>query len=109
MKTKKQHAGKERKLEAEKEGLGGEVKKVPSKKQEKENLLGGTTRAKASLSQMPVSAATPVFTIPLTCTNPPPASADIDQEQMAMDIEDVQKEMQKVQKKRSSIMSFFKV
>ena len=79
MKTKKQHAGKERKLEAEKEGLGGEVKKVPSKEQEKENLLGGTTRAKASLSKMPASAATPVFTIPLMDgTNPPPASANTD-------------------------------
>ena len=55
------------------------MKKVPSKKQVKENLLGGTTRAKAPLSQMPVSAATPVFTIPLMDgTNPPPASANTD-------------------------------
>ena len=83
-------------------------KKVPSKKQVKENLLGGTKRAKAPLSQVHVSAATPVFTTPLTySTNPPPASADIDQEQMAMDTEDVQKEMQKV-KKQSSTASFFK-
>ena len=84
------------------------MKKVPSKTQEKENLLGGTTKAKASLSKMPASAATPVFTTPLTYSiNPPLASADIDQEQMAMDTEDVQKEMQKV-KKQSSTASFFK-
>lgn len=92
--------------EEEKAALGAEAKKVPPKKQEKE-LLCGTTRGKASMSQMPASAAPPIFTIPLIPANQPPASANSDQEQMAMDTEDVEKEMQKVKKKQSNIVSFF--